>query len=85
VANIETISASEFEAKCIDILDRLASGELERVVVTKGGRAVAALIRPDDATANVCRIHGFMRGSVVIPSDLDLTAPALDESDLREL
>lgn len=34
---------------------------------------------PDDADA-VRRLHGFMRGSVVIPADIDLTEPAGDEA-----
>jgi prevent-host-death family protein len=79
LAKSETISASEFKAKCLDILDRLAARQLERVVVTKRGRAVAVLTPPEDEAASVRGIHGFMRGSVVIPPGFDLTAPVLDE------
>ncbi len=79
-----TISASEFKAKCLDIFDRLASHELERVVVTKRGRIVAVLTPPEDDAASIRQIHGFMRGSVVIPAGFDLTAPVLDEPVLAE-
>jgi antitoxin (DNA-binding transcriptional repressor) of toxin-antitoxin stability system len=37
-----TMRASEFKAKCLDILDRIRSKELERVVVTKRGVPVAS-------------------------------------------
>jgi len=74
-----TISASDFKAKCLDILDRVAARELERVVITKRGRAVAVLTPPEDSAEAVRRVHGFMRGSAVIPEGYDLTAPVLDE------
>jgi hypothetical protein len=37
------------------------------------------LVPPDDGRDAVQRIHGFLRGSVVIPQGTDLTAPALDQ------
>lgn len=73
----ETISASVFKAKCLHILDRLASHELDRVVITKRGRTVGILVPPD--TAAVDDLYGCMRGSVVIPEGFDLTASVLDE------
>jgi prevent-host-death family protein len=79
-----TISASEFKAKCLDILARLADRTLERVIITKRGRVVATLIPPEDASAAVQRVHGFMRGSVVLPPGFDLTAPIADESFAAE-
>ncbi|WP_158931841.1 type II toxin-antitoxin system Phd/YefM family antitoxin [Acidisphaera sp. S103] len=75
----QTISASEFKAKCLNILDRLASHELDRVVITKRGQAVAVLTPPDHQADAVRNIHGFMRGSVIIADDVDLTEPVLDE------
>ncbi|MDR3533338.1 MAG: type II toxin-antitoxin system prevent-host-death family antitoxin [Rhodopila sp.] len=79
MAATQTISASEFKAKCLDILDRLASHELDRVIVTKRGQAVAVLTPPDQLADAIRNIHGFMRGSVIIAEDVDLTAPVLDE------
>ena len=79
-----TFGATEFKAKCLDILDRLAARQLTRVVVTKHGRAVAVLTPPEDQAVAVRRIHGFMQGSVVIPEGLDLTAPVLDEPFIAE-
>ena len=68
-----TVSASEFKAKCLDIFDRVAAGELDRVVITKRGRVVGVLVPPEQMTP--ASIFGCMRGSVVVPSDCDLTAP----------
>jgi antitoxin (DNA-binding transcriptional repressor) of toxin-antitoxin stability system len=75
----QTISASEFKAKCLNILDRLASHELDRVIITKRGMTVAILTPPDQLADAVRNIHGFMRGSVIIADDVDLTDPILDE------
>ena len=75
----KTVKASEFKAKCLDILDRLADRSLERVVITKRGRVVAMLTPPAEEAAAVRGLHGFMRGSVALPPDFDLTAPIADE------
>lgn len=74
----QTISASEFKAKCLDILDRLAARQLERVVITKRGRIVAVMTPPENDAAAVGALHGCMRGSVMIPPGVDLTAPVAD-------
>jgi prevent-host-death family protein len=79
MSSTQIISASEFKAKCLDILDRLADRTLERVIITKRGRVVATLIPPEDTAAAVRQVHGFMRGSVAIPPGIDLTAPVADE------
>lgn len=75
----ETVSATHFKAKCLDILDRINRRELGRVVVTKRGRVVAVLIPPEDEAAQVRRVHGFMRGTVMIPDGTDLAEPTLSE------
>jgi prevent-host-death family protein len=79
-----TVSASEFKAKCLDILDRIRSKELERVVVTKRGVPVAVLVPPPANAVEVGRLHGFLRGSVVVPPEVDLTAPIADEAFAAE-
>jgi prevent-host-death family protein len=79
MAGSRIVSASEFKAKCLDILDRVGRREIERVIITKRGAAVAVLVPPPAAAAQIERLHGFLRGSVVIPAEVDLTAPASDE------
>lgn len=80
MGEIRTISASEFKAKCLDILDRVGDRRFERVAITKRGRVVAVLTAPQDDAASVHRLHGFLRGSVAIPAGFDLTAPVTDEA-----
>jgi prevent-host-death family protein len=73
----ETISATEFKAKCLNILDRLAARELARVIITKRGKTVGVLLPPQIVA--VQDLYGSMRGSVTIPEGFDLTEPVLDE------
>ncbi len=76
----QTINATEFKAKCLEILDQLAERRLTRVSVTKRGRVVAVLTPPADEAAAVQGLHGFLRDQAVLPPDVDLTAPSLDEA-----
>jgi prevent-host-death family protein len=78
MASEHTITASEFKAKCPDLLDQLASRKLTRLLVTKRGRIVAVVTPPDDIR-ELQDLHGFMSGSVVAPDGFAFTAPALDE------
>lgn len=80
MADVETIGATEFKAKCLELLDRVSTGQVERVIVTKRGAVVAMLVAPEAEAARVERLHGFMRGTVVIPPETDLTAPVSDEA-----
>lgn len=73
------ISASEFKAKCLDIFDRVAAGELDRVVITKRGRPVGVLYPPEKSAPEPESVFGCMRGSVVIPPDWDPSEPSCTE------
>ena len=80
----ETISASEFKAKCLDILSQLAARKLTRVTITKHGRPVAILTPPDSPMDSMRQLYGFMKGSVVGLDNIDLTEPILDERFMAE-
>lgn len=84
MAPLKTISASEFKAKCLAILDRVGDRRLERVVITKRGRPVAVLSSVEPEAAAVQGLHGFMRGSVVVQPGFDLTAPVSGEPFLAD-
>ena len=80
----QTITASAFRTRCFEILGQIESGKLDQVTVTKRGQVVA-VIRPAPVKTPVEAVgslHGCMRGTVVIPPDFDLEAPALRPEDL---
>ena len=68
-----TITATEFKAKCLSILERLEPGG---VVITKRGRAVAKVM-PMNAGANE-RLIGSMQGKIKIKGDLLTTGMSWD-------
>jgi prevent-host-death family protein len=80
MAGNRIVGASEFKAKCLEILDRVRRREFDRVVITKRGVPVAVLVPPVVEAAEAGKLHGFMRGSVVIPPAIDLTMPVADEA-----
>jgi prevent-host-death family protein len=73
------IAASEFKAKCLDLMDQLAARKLTRIVVTKRGRPVAVLTPPPTAEEIAEGLFGCLKGRMVAPADFDFTAPVLDE------
>jgi prevent-host-death family protein len=73
------VSATEFKAKCLDLLDQVSRGEIEELEVTKRGHVVARLVPPLSPPASLAEWHGTMRGTVHIPPGFDLTAPVWDE------
>ena len=73
------IAASEFKAKCLDLMDQLAARKLDRIVVTKRGRPVAVLTPPPTPEEVAEGLFGCLKGRMVAPADFDFTAPVLDE------
>lgn len=62
----KTMSAAEFKAKCLDVLDQVAARH-EAVVVTKRGKPVAQVVpilkRPK-------HLWGAMKGAIEIRGDI---------------
>jgi len=85
----QTMGATEFKAKCLDVMDRLARGEWKRVIVTKRGCPVMIAEAPPPAPATetpeerFAAIYGCMKNfTSPFPPDLDLTAPMYTEAEL---
>lgn len=77
------MTATEFKAKCLEVMDRVNSGEWSQVVITKRGKDVAVLRAPsaDEANEspwNSMSIFGCMEGSVTIPEGVDIVGPIFD-------
>jgi prevent-host-death family protein len=72
------ITATEFKATCLDLLDQVGSGAITRLTVTKRGKPVAVVTAPLPERAHIEALFGSMAGSVIIPPGFDLTAPAFE-------
>jgi prevent-host-death family protein len=73
------ISASDFKARCLALIDRVHDRG-EPVVITKRGRVVARLVPAGDADA---RPWTQLQGTARFVGDA--TAPAIDESDIESI
>jgi hypothetical protein len=79
-----TLPISDFKAKCLDILKQLGEHRLDKVTVTRHGRPVAIVLPPPTADEAAKAIFGSMRGQVIIPAKVDLTAPTFDDEIIAE-
>ena len=75
---MNTLIASDFKATCLDVLDRVASGELDRVAITKRGKVVGVLYPPEPDVLPES-VFGCLRGAAVI-HDPDLAASTVTEA-----
>ena len=76
----QTVSATEFKAKCLELFDRLSDRQVDQIEVTKRGRVVAIVRAPEPPAEAIERLHGFQKGLVSTPTSFDWTAPVLDEA-----
>jgi prevent-host-death family protein len=74
------IGATEFKAKCLELMDRVASRR-ETFVITKHGRPVAKLVPLEKGPRE--SIFGCMRGQVRVVGDI--VSPALPFEDWETL
>ncbi len=74
-----TLSASEFKAKCLKLMDDVArSGEA--VLITKHGKVVAQL-GPAPGTRAVKSAFGMHRGLIYPIGKVDVTKPVVEASE----
>ncbi len=70
------ITATEFKAKCLDLIDRVQSGALRKVTITKRGKDAAVVRQPEHSPAfDLRKLHASMKGRMIAPSGFDFTAP----------
>mgnify|MGYP003512784091 CR=1 FL=1 len=75
------ITATEFKAKCLELLDRVKSGAVKKVHITKRGKTVGTLVTPqdrDETSWDPDSLFGRMKGTVVLPAGLDIDGPVHD-------
>lgn len=80
-----TISATEFKAKCLDLMDRIAAGSLARVRVTKRGRVTAELVTAQrEPESGPTPFHGFLKDRIAINPAFDWRVHAGEDISFEE-
>ena len=75
----ETLTVTEFKARCLELFDRLNGRRLSKVTVTRRGKPVAVVTPVSTLETEARAVHGSMAGMVTVAPDVDLTKPVLDE------
>ena len=73
-----SITATEFKATCLDLLDQISAGRIDKLTITKRGKPVAVVTAPQPERHPFDVLYGMMKGSVIAPPDFDFTAPAFE-------
>jgi antitoxin (DNA-binding transcriptional repressor) of toxin-antitoxin stability system len=73
---VKTIGVTAFKAKCLALIEEVASGMTARVVLTRRGKPVAELtaIKPAKKKRFVSS-YGFLKGMLKVAPGVDLTKP----------
>lgn len=69
---VETIAVSAFKPRSLELIERVASGRVARLVLTKRGRPVAALVPVREQPVE---LWGALRELMDPVEGVDLTAP----------
>lgn len=75
-----TVQASEFKAKCLQMMDQVAATG-EPILITKRGRPVARLMPPERKRFYI----GALKGMISIPDDADIISPTGESWEPRTL
>lgn len=66
------IGVTAFKTKCLGLIDQVAEGKTNRIVLLKHNRPVAAVV-PFREVQDDFDLWGAMRGTVTVPPGVDLT------------
>jgi hemin uptake protein HemP len=83
----KTISATEFKAKCLELMAQVHNGQLRRLHITKRGKPFVAVTLDDDASKEPWRpesIFGCMKGTINLPDDFDWEQSPFTDAELAE-
>lgn len=68
-----TIGVTAFKARCLGLIDEVAQGKTDRIVLLKHNRPIAAIVPIDENSDEDSDLWGAMRGTVTIAPGVDLT------------
>ncbi len=71
--NESTIGVTAFKAQCLGLIDDVAQGKTDRIILLKHNRPIAAVVPIDDDAGETFDLWGAMRGTVTVAPGVDLT------------
>jgi antitoxin (DNA-binding transcriptional repressor) of toxin-antitoxin stability system len=67
------IGVTAFKSQCLGLIDDVAQGKTDRIVLLKHNHPVAAIVSIYDESHNASDLWGAMRGTITIAPGVDLT------------
>lgn len=71
--NKSSIGVTAFKAQCLGLIDDVAQGKTDRIVLLKHNRPVAAIVPFSEDSNETPDLWGAMRGTVTVAPGTDLT------------
>jgi prevent-host-death family protein len=82
--NESAIGVTEFKSKCLGLIDDVATGKTDRIILLKHNQPVAAIVpidKIDKSDQDPFELWGAMRDTLTILPGVDLTEPMEDVWD----
>jgi antitoxin (DNA-binding transcriptional repressor) of toxin-antitoxin stability system len=73
--NKTSVGVTAFKSQCLGLIDDVAKGKTDRIILLKHNRPIAAVVPIHEDEGKVFELWGAMRGTVTIPPGVDLTEP----------
>ena len=70
--NESAIGVTAFKAQCLGLIDDVAQGKTDRIVLLKHNRPIAAVVPVSDNAREPFDLWGAMRGTVTVAPGVDL-------------
>ena len=70
------VNVTDFKAKCLALFKELEARRYRKIVITRRGKPIAELA---PAVGEVPDPYGCLAGRAIIPPELDLTSPLLED------
>ncbi|MGB8260646.1 MAG: hypothetical protein WCE75_09860 [Terracidiphilus sp.] len=78
------VGVTAFKSHCLGLIDDVAQGKTDRIVLLKHNRPVAALIPLRGERDEEADLWGAMRGTVAVSPGTDLTEPTGETWDAEQ-
>lgn len=69
------IGVTAFKSQCLGLIDEVAQGKTDRIILLKHNRPVAALVPVTDPSLEENDLWGAMEGTIKFSPGVDLTEP----------
>ena len=74
-ANETSIGVTAFKSRCLGLIDEVAEGKVDRIILLKHNKPVAAIVPIAKHGDDPFELWGAMRDTMTFLPDVDLTEP----------